>query len=157
MSGLTQSIQVLPLVRKFLSKHYNIDSFQLSAINNPFAAFLLNSLDSYPSKDEIKEFAELTDTLSVSMTKKQVRYHGYGRHFNQQKVVSFNRFVRQTFMQVAAREMAVRVEMGQGVYDAARNILKRYDLSEDDLGFDSLVRYYYAYQKTINELSVAAW
>jgi hypothetical protein len=156
-TGLTQSIQVLPLVRKFLAKHYTIEPFQLSAINNPFAMFLLNSLDVYPSKEEVQGFDKLSATLEVSMTKKQVRYHGYGRHFNQKKVFAFSSFVRSYFMQVAVREMDVRVQKGESVVKAAQAILKRYDLSEDELSLDSLTRHFRAYNKTINELVVAAW
>lgn len=147
---LTESIRVAPLVRKFLSKHYDVTPFRLYAQNNPYAAFLLNSLDSYPSKEPFKEYQKLSDSLQVTLSDHQVRTLHNARYFSQQKLVAFNSFVSQNFMQMATREMLVRVETGQMITQAARHILARYELSEDDLSLDALIRYYNAYHQTIN-------
>jgi hypothetical protein len=159
---VTQTIAVYPVVRKFLAKHYPIAPFALKAANNPFAAYLLNALDSYQCKKEVKDFKKLTATLDVSMTKSQIREYYYAKHFNQQKLVRFNEFVKQTFLQVASREMAARIESGKGLYDkgvyeAARMILDRYDLTEDEMGLDTLVRYYYNQQEALSAQQPAAW
>ncbi|MVM35647.1 hypothetical protein GO755_36870 [Spirosoma sp. HMF4905] len=45
----TETIRVAPLVRKFLSKHCDVAPFRLHSKNNPYATFLINSLETHPT------------------------------------------------------------------------------------------------------------
>lgn len=154
---LTETIRVAPLVRKFLSKHYDTFPFRLHGKNNPYGAFLINSLDNLPAKESFRQYESLTAEMQVSLTDNQIRTQKNARHFNPQKLIAFNAFVQQSFLQMATREMVVRVETGEKVIRAAELILKRYDMTEDDLSLDTLVRYYNAYGKSIMGLVKVPW
>ncbi|MFD1143021.1 hypothetical protein ACFQ4C_17980 [Larkinella insperata] len=143
---VTTDIRVFPLVRKFLCFHFPTAPFLIGAeingtFTNSFSAYLWACLDRYPRKEEPKAYMRLTDTMTVG-TKRWMAAHGFGSSLSPEKVVSFNQFVKKTFLEQMVHETAVRESYGGFVSESIENFLKRYDLDESEMSLETAIRYY---------------
>lgn len=137
-------VRVYPLVKKFLSHHYDTAPFGLDYLRNPYATYLhaqMDRRDVRDSRDLPKKYEKLTDRLTVSVA--GWRGRNYGISISPYREAAFNDFVRQMFFEKMADEVSIRISMGQGLKAAIMNFLHRYNVTEDELPIKTAIEYYY--------------
>ncbi|WP_234733247.1 hypothetical protein [Tellurirhabdus bombi] len=146
---LTVEIPVYPVVKKYLSKYYQTEPYFVVSVDaNPFACFLHAHLERRTTtRDEPKDFDDLTDRLTLGISHWTVR-HGFGQHIAPVKIRAFNVFVKKVFLTELVREVDIRSARGEKTTAIIRDILERFRLEEDDFPFRTAERYY---QRAKNE------
>lgn len=153
---LTVPIKVSALTYKILQAQYTLRPFfEIRYGANPYASFLHAALDRFPVARQLRRYERLKHEITVGISVWNAN-HGLGRNLSPAKLMAFDVFVRQIFLERMVSEVRLRVQLAGyqpgAIRQAIEAVYDTYGITEDDLSFEVALRYYTRYRQRLPEV-----
>ena len=131
-------------LKKFLAKHNEIYPFVLAPSKCHISAVILESL-SVPDHVKWEHAHQLNDTIEIVFNSEILQTHDFTLSNDRLKKV--DQYLRSIFLHTFGPSVSLRYEQTGDIFRGIRAFMDYYNIEEDDIMFETLVKDFYRFRK----------
>jgi hypothetical protein len=149
---ITCSIPIRSYLKQFIAKNHDVDPFKLSIGKCHISAIIFESFKENFKSVSLKEEKHLNDSLIISMSSTAAKH---GRFLiDDETIWQIDGRLDDLFHQTLFDFVTMQYEVKGDYYNGILRFMKFYEIDEEMVKFETLVKSYYRYRKSKDNLEM---